>query len=703
MKLPLRRHNRLALALYLALAACGETVATEPRAPISPQIHVDRGHPWRSPFGLDRVGAPPEVLVQWPEGDPVPPGLVAAGLVNGTQIFRLPVVLSGTPPTGRVKLDLWPMEMVLLTESPGQSVELARVAVEPPPFEAEAVANPASRIHPVDLGTILVPSGWLLLGDGQQAFLEAAALSRAFDHRNSIALAWFESAPGAKTSIPMSLAKGCRAQARWPLPPASTTLDCDTLHVSIQNANGSELWHKTIPTMLVHRPPQWPRFGASALKLRYDAPISVRAADGELSSINYDDAWDAELDDVVVALPNGARFVFWRGSSYVPFWAGRCNTGLSYEWAETSPPADGFDDCVEPLMDKELRYGRVEIVESTPSRVHARWSYQSCDFQYKVWGDTAVEDYYFYPDGFGTRVLTIQRAATSDYELSEFIILTPQATYPFSVLPANLVDVLFLDGEKRQLHFPFFPQEQGEKAESRGIPAVYRVRLHKDEPLAAVYFHPEHTELPPAIFAPFSDQGVVVTPTYWGSHWPLARGKTTGWSIDDRVHLTPCHNSVMSWARSRPTPLWSLQRETLDSLGRLRPMIVERWAWLIGMTDSDDGRLLQWAQSFAQPPLIEVEGARLESEPDAFQRRAIWLTAESDTVTMRVKPAPVCVNPVFELSNAPGVIRRVELAGQPLAAEQYAWDGRTLWLDATLSQPQVLRLEFGSAHEGEGR
>ena len=65
------------------------------------------------------------------------------------------------------------------------------------------------------------------------------------------------------------------------------------------------------------------------------------------------------------------------------------------------------NDCVEPLQDKELRYGRVEIVESTPARVHVRWSYQSCDLDYKVGGNFAVEDYYFYPDGFGTRVLTL--------------------------------------------------------------------------------------------------------------------------------------------------------------------------------------------------------------------------------------------------------------------------------------------------------
>jgi hypothetical protein len=76
---------------------------------------------------------------------------------------------------------------------------------------------------------------------------------------------------------------------------------------------GKELWHKQIPTMLVHSPPQWPRFGATETKLRYDAPISVRAEDGTLSSMAYATGWRPELSDVVVSLPNGSRFVFWRG------------------------------------------------------------------------------------------------------------------------------------------------------------------------------------------------------------------------------------------------------------------------------------------------------------------------------------------------------------------------------------------------------
>ena len=108
--------------------------------------------------------------------------------------------------------------------------------------------------------------------------------------------------------------------------------------------------------MIVTKPPKWPEFGATLTKLRYDAPISVRdPKTGALSSMNYDTAWPAHLEDVVVSLPGGSRYVFWRGSCYIPFWAGKHNTGMSYEWAETTPPPDGFTDSVEPLMDKELR------------------------------------------------------------------------------------------------------------------------------------------------------------------------------------------------------------------------------------------------------------------------------------------------------------------------------------------------------------
>jgi hypothetical protein len=212
--------------------------------------------------------------------------------------------------------------------------------------------------------------------------------------------------------------------------------------------------------------------------------------------------------------------------------------------------------------------------------------------------------------------------------------------------------------------------------------------------LAAVYFNPLDLRLPPAIFAPFFDKGQLVTPTYWGSHWPLARGKTTGWAIDDRVQFTPCHNSVMSWARSRPQPVRTAQLKTLDTLGRSKPMLVQTWVWLIGMSDAGDARLVEWARSFSQPPGLEVQGARLEAESYIPERRAMRLIVDEPTVTIKIKPAAACVNPVFELAEAPPTLTRVQLGERSLEAKDYAWDGRTLWINATLAQETLLRLGF---------
>ncbi len=683
------------LLFQLPHAAGAEAAGAKPPA----QIRIDPGHPWRPPFGLERVGRPLTAVVEIATDRQPAPQYCLAAYLEGKEISRSVLSPTGKPPyICQASFDQWPTELVLTAKSAdGAVVELARQKVERAPFEADAVARPDRIINPVDLGTILAPSDWLLLAGDQKGKIDVAAICRTGDVGTRVT-SWFESAPAQKTAAEMPLAKDRRVQLSLPLPSVPAKLDRDVLHVSIAPANGAELWHKKIQATIVHRAPQWPEFGAAEAKLRYDAPISVRGEDGKFSSISYADAWDKKLHDVVVALPNGSRFVFWRGSSYVPFWAGRSNTGLSYEWAETSPPADGFTDCVEPLMDKELRYGRVRIMESTPARVHVRWSYQSCDFKYKVWGDSAVEDYYFYRDGFGTRVLTLQSVPTGDYELSEFIILTPAATYPFSVLPPNLVDILFVDGQKRELRFPFLPNEQGEKVKSRDVPAIFRVRLHKDDPLPAVYFNPLDLKLPQAVFGPFLDKGQIVTPCYWGSHWPLARGKTTGYAIDDRVQVSPCHNSVVSWARSRPNPLRTAQLESLDTLGRSKPMIVQTWVWLIGMSDAGDARLLEWARSFSKPPALEAQGARLEAESYVPERRAMRLVVEEPTVSIKIKPATPCVNPVFELQAAPKTLARVELANRLLGANEYAWDGQTLWINTTLTQDAQLRLVFGNSY-----
>lgn len=688
----------------LAQEDCAESVVA--------RIRVDPGHPWRPPFGLERVGKPLTVNIELKSEKRPEREYSVVSYLDGKEVGRHALTeinsmrRNGSTYVETVDFNPFPSEVVLLAKCryQGEAVEVTRLKVEPPPFEAEAVARPQEWINPVDLGTIFVPHDWLLLRSGQKGLVQVAALSRAQDLSAAQASVWFESAPKEKASANLKLTKGVRAQVELATAPVMATKESDVLHVVITDAAGKESWHKKIPTMIVAKPPQLPLFGATELKLRYDMPISVRdLKTGELSTMPYAEGWDPKLNDVVVTFPTGARFVFWRGSSYVPFWAGKYNTGLSYEWAETTPPPDGFVDSVEPLMDKELRYGRVQIVESTPARVHVRWSYQSCDFTYKVWGDSAVEDFYLYPDGYGTRVLTLQSTPGVNYELSEFIILTPAKAYPFDVLPRQQVDAIFLDGEKKELSFPYiegpkgrnytWPEELKEKV--RATPIIYRVRISKQEEAAGIFFNPHDQHLPPHIFAPFFDRGYMVTRNYWGSHWPLARGKSTGWTIDDRVDYSPSHNSVMSWGMtSRPAPVSAATVDTLDTLGRSKPMLVQRWVWLMGMSSDSDGRLLQWARSFSRPPALEVKGARLEAHSYVAERRAIRLIAEDKSVAITIKPTVRCVNPVFEVLAAPGDLVSVTLAGRPLRPGEYAWDGQTLWLQADVDQPEQLRLEF---------
>jgi hypothetical protein len=214
---------------------------------------------------------------------------------------------------------------------------------------------------------------------------------------------------------------------------------------------------------------------------------------------------------------------------------------------------------------------------------------------------------------------------------------------------------------------------------------------------AVTYTPPPFEAEAVAQLQPSYHQGIMVTPAYWGSHWPLTRGLDTVWSIDDRISLGPAANSLIGWDRQNPKPIRNATAEMKDASGKARTMDVGTFVWLIGMTDADDESLVRWAKSFSQPPNLELAGAKPETELYAPERRAFRLIVESPVVTILLKPASHCVNPVFELSSAPRTLKSVSVDGQPLDPARYAWDGKTLWLEATLSKPAKLQMEFVEA------
>lgn len=345
---------KLAQAAVALLAFCG-AVAQQSR--VDPEcgeaaaasIRLDAGHPWRPPFRLDRIGRPLEAVVQLSLEERPIRDYILAGYRDGKEIERHMLRMRSRKPPyiGTASFEHYPDELVLLAQCryAGKPAEIARQKIELPAFEAEAVARAQQPQNPVDLNSIFVPQDWVLVPGGQGAIVEVAAISND-RNREANVKAWFESSPK-PAEAKLALERGARSLAKLEVSGPRAGSSRDVLHVTISEPGGRQIWEKRISAMVSEPRTDWPAFGAVETKLRYALPISVRdPATGRFSTLDYEKGWDPRLNDVVIRLPNGSRYVFWRGSSYIPFWAGRHGTGLSYEWAETTPPPDGFVDSV---------------------------------------------------------------------------------------------------------------------------------------------------------------------------------------------------------------------------------------------------------------------------------------------------------------------------------------------------------------------
>jgi hypothetical protein len=71
---------------------------------VSAQVHVDSGHPWRPPFGLDRVGGPLSVRIDLrTEQSPLREYYVTA-YRNGRELGRQSLNLRQNPAEGQAKV-----------------------------------------------------------------------------------------------------------------------------------------------------------------------------------------------------------------------------------------------------------------------------------------------------------------------------------------------------------------------------------------------------------------------------------------------------------------------------------------------------------------------------------------------------------------------------------------------------------------------
>jgi hypothetical protein len=147
---------------------------------------------------------------------------------------------------------------------------------------------------------------------------------------------------------------------------------------------------------------------------------------------------------------------------------------------------------------------------------------------------------------------------------------------------------------------------------------------------------------------------------------------------------------------NRLDPISSSEILTLDALGQSKRMLVQRWAWLIGMTSADDRELLANAASFAAPASLKVSGGRLDLAAYVRERRAYRIIAENPDLEIAIQPTVAAINPVFEIDTPLRKIRSIKLNGEAVRSEDFAWDGGTLWLRGRIEKQSTLAIQLGN-------
>lgn len=340
-------------------------------------------------------------------------------------------------------------------------------------------------------------------------------------------------------------------------------------------------------------------------------PSDVAKFGAVYTQLKYAPGWDAlwrgsESPDIVVRFANSpVRYVFWRGTGYIPAIVNEKNMWMSDQSLEHW----GTGECYEAMGDKQARYTHVRLVENTAARVVVHWRYALAGIKHQLfpadengWSDWADEYWTIYPDGIAARkqVLWSKRYETDkgSMQWQETIFFCQPGTKPQDNVDIEALTLMDM---------------QGNKASYSWIDGPPKLKLFKDPQYQSI----EYVNFK-ADYKPFSifDEKRVCQPFSFGftkeyttfpnwNHWPvqqIASDGTTAVAPDK-----PSHSSLTG------------------SNGKMQ--IVEKkgegvyWASsLRGMTNQPIESLMSLAKSWNYAPAITPVTAGLNGVYDKYQR-----------------------------------------------------------------------------------
>ncbi|MBM3473757.1 MAG: hypothetical protein FJX75_10855 [Armatimonadetes bacterium] len=430
-------------------------------------------------------------------------------------------------------------------------------------------------------------------------------------------------------------------------------------------------------------------FGAREADLAYALPVK----DGDTERSWYELWGTSHKRDVVVSFPGSdARFVFWRGTSYVGCWAFP-EAWLCYEWLEAEPYFYGAVDCVEPIMDKDCRYSKAEIVGTTPARAVVKWSYALTDFETKIIRDEhAEETFTFYPDGIGTRFL--RGFYTSGWhETQEFIVINRPGRWPSQALDPQAITFVSPTGERQA---PVWPKPGFSLS---GWPQVISIIRLGNGPYPFMVTADAPSQV--KVWAdPYVDK-----PDLFNSypHWPVTRGMLTSWLTDPADFARPTHSNLANLvsdpireefgdmtqsAPSRIGESGDMTQSAPSRIGIVSPDSPEHdFLWLIGVCTSDQ-QALDAARCWLKPGRIEP-GEGVASAEYSQIERAYLIRPTEGARTLRLALVPEdgtpIVNPAFIIEGWQGAAE-ASVEGSKRVVTGQEEQGLVVWAEGRFPQ-----------------
>lgn len=370
------------------------------------------------------------------------------------------------------------------------------------------------------------------------------------------------------------------------------------------------------------------------------------------TTLAYDEAWDAPWRigphaDVVVRFDTGGhKFVFWRGTSYIPCWV--TDTGIWYtnEFVERSgADCPNTQGCCEPMSDKQCRYSQVRIIEHTDARVVIHWRYAPVDVHYNHpfidpetgWSDWVDEYYSLYPDATGVRKITVHTSAPDKWmEWHEAIVLNQPGTMPEDNIELGALSVANMKGESKTYVWTEAgsPSFHDQPVNSN----ILKVNLKAEQSPFAII--PPNHEARGRVVTPFRGHGEGSFFNFW-DHWPVSTDASDGRLATSSAR--PSHSSLAHIAHQRDD-LWPF----FEKGEKRRTKIM-----LHGMTRLDAAGLVSLAKSWVNAPVLKLNSDGYEYAGFEQAERAYHLvktgddTVEALSFQLLASPDHPVINPAF--------------------------------------------------------